>query len=116
MCVFLYCVCLLTNRCRDTGIAGRRLLILTEVQAVLTLWHVAQHEGCTLAASLYLVGGSSLCSSSRNIKQRTYEGNLTVSVNKRGHLQIINDVEFETYIAGVVQSEIYGTDPDIFRV
>ena len=57
-----------------------------------------------------------LCLNPRNIKQRTYEGNLTVSVNKRGHLQIINDVEFETYIAGVVQSEIYGTDPDIFRV
>ena len=57
-----------------------------------------------------------LCLNPRNIKQRTYEGNLSVNVNKRGHLQIINDVEFETYIAGVVQSEIYGTDPDIFRV
>ena len=57
-----------------------------------------------------------LCLNPRNIKQRTYEGNLNVTVNKRGHLQIINDVEFETYIAGVVQSEIYGTDPDIFRV
>ena len=57
-----------------------------------------------------------LCLNPRNIKQRTYEGNLSVSVNKRGRLQIINDVEFETYIAGVVQSEIYGTDPDIFRV
>ena len=45
-----------------------------------------------------------LCLNPRNIKQRTYEGNLSVSVNKRGHLQIINDVEFETYIAGVVQS------------
>lgn len=57
-----------------------------------------------------------LCLNPRNIKQRTYEGNLTASVNKNGKLLLINDVEFETYIAGVVQSEIYGTDPDIFRV
>ena len=33
-----------------------------------------------------------------------------------GKLQIINDVEFETYIAGVVQSEIYGQQSDIFRI
>ena len=29
---------------------------------------------------------------------------------------LINEVEFETYIAGVVQSEIYGDKSDIFRV
>lgn len=57
-----------------------------------------------------------LCLNPRNIKQRTYEGNLIVTVNKSGKLQLINDVEFETYLAGVVQSEIYGTDPEIFRV
>lgn len=57
-----------------------------------------------------------LCLNPRRIKQRTYEGNLLVSVNKSGKLLLINDVEFETYIAGVVQSEIYGSDPDIFRV
>ncbi len=57
-----------------------------------------------------------LCLNPRQLKQRTYEGNLSVSVNKNGKLLLINDVEFETYIAGVVQSEIYGTQPDIFRV
>lgn len=49
-------------------------------------------------------------------KQRTYEGHLEVTPLKDGKLQIINDVEFETYIAGVVQSEIYGTQSDIFRI
>lgn len=57
-----------------------------------------------------------LCLNPRNLKQRTYEGNLIVTVNKNGKLLLINDVEFETYIAGVVQSEIYGTETDIFRV
>ncbi|MBO4599434.1 MAG: SpoIID/LytB domain-containing protein, partial [Bacteroidales bacterium] len=57
-----------------------------------------------------------LCLNPRKIKHRTYEGNLLVSVNKNGKLLLINDVEFETYIAGVVQSEIYGDNPDIFRV
>lgn len=57
-----------------------------------------------------------LCLNPRNAKQRTYEGNLVVSVGMDGKLFIINDVEFETYIAGVVQSEIYGTQSDIFRV
>lgn len=57
-----------------------------------------------------------LCLNPRKIKHRTYEGNLEVSVNKNGKLQLINDVEFETYIAGVVQSEIYGSNVDIFRV
>lgn len=57
-----------------------------------------------------------LCLNPRNIKHRTYEGNLSIKVDKNGKLLIINDVEFETYIAGVVQSEIYGDKPDIFRV
>ena len=57
-----------------------------------------------------------LCLNPRNIKHRTYEGDLHVKVNKNGKLLLINDVEFETYIAGVVQSEIYGDNPDIFRV
>ena len=47
-----------------------------------------------------------LCLNPRNIKQRTYEGNLVVTVGKNGKLQLINDVEFETYRAGVVQSEV----------
>lgn len=57
-----------------------------------------------------------LCLNPRNIKNRTYEGDLIVSVGKNGKLHLINDVEFETYLAGVVQSEIYGTESDIFRV
>lgn len=57
-----------------------------------------------------------LCLNPRNIKQRTYEGDLIVSTDKNNKLFIINDVEFETYIAGVVQSEIYGDQADIFRV
>ena len=57
-----------------------------------------------------------LCLNPRNIKHRTYEGDLIVKVNKNSKLLLINDVEFETYIAGVVQSEIYGDNPDIFRV
>ena len=57
-----------------------------------------------------------LCLNPEGYKQRTYEGNLEVTVAPDGRLRIINDVEFETYIAGVVQSEIYGTNPDIFRI
>ncbi|MCR5444849.1 MAG: SpoIID/LytB domain-containing protein [Bacteroidales bacterium] len=57
-----------------------------------------------------------LCINPEGCKQRTYEGNLEVSLLKNGTLQLINDVEFETYIAGVVQSEIYGTQSDIFRI
>ena len=57
-----------------------------------------------------------LCLNPEKCKQRTYEGNLEVKPTKDGKLIIINDVEFETYIAGVVQSEIYGTQSDIFRI
>ena len=57
-----------------------------------------------------------LCINPAGCKQRTYEGNLEVSLLKGGSLQLINDVEFETYIAGVVQSEIYGTQTDIYRI
>lgn len=57
-----------------------------------------------------------LCLNPEGNKQRTYEGDLEVSLLKNGTLQIINNVEFETYIAGVVQSEIYGKKSDIFRI
>ena len=53
-----------------------------------------------------------LCLNPANCKQRTYEGNLEISTLKNGNLLILNDVEFETYIAGVVQSEIYGNQTD----
>lgn len=57
-----------------------------------------------------------LCLNPANIKQRTYEGNLVVKPFVGGGLLLIGDVEFETYIAGVVQSEIYGQQTDIFRI
>lgn len=57
-----------------------------------------------------------LCINPEGSKQRTYEGDLEVSLLKSGSLQLINNVEFETYIAGVVQSEIYGKRTDIFRI
>lgn len=57
-----------------------------------------------------------LCLNPTNCNQRTYEGNLEISVSQDNTLQLVNDVEFETYLAGVVQSEIYGTHSDIFRI
>lgn len=57
-----------------------------------------------------------LCLNPRNVKQRTYEGDLIISTINSTALKLINDVDFETYLAGVSQSEIYGKDPEIFRV
>ena len=57
-----------------------------------------------------------LCLNPRNVKQRTYEGDLIVTCINSTALKIINEVDFETYLAGVVQSEIYGTQSDIFRI
>ena len=57
-----------------------------------------------------------LCLNPEGNKQRTYEGDLEVSALSDGSLLIVNDVEFETYIAGVTQSEIYGHHSDIFRI
>ena len=57
-----------------------------------------------------------LCLNPSNNKQRTYEGDLEVSLLKSGSLLLVNHVEFETYLAGVVQSEIYGKKTDIFRI
>jgi len=57
-----------------------------------------------------------LCLNPRNVTQRTYEGNLIITAINATALQLINDVDFETYLAGVAQSEIYGKDPEIFRV
>lgn len=57
-----------------------------------------------------------LCINPRGVSQRSYEGNLEVTPAKSKGLQLINDVEFETYLAGVAQSETYGELSDIFRV
>ncbi|MBR6843761.1 MAG: SpoIID/LytB domain-containing protein [Bacteroidales bacterium] len=57
-----------------------------------------------------------LCLNPENCKQRTYEGDLDISVARSGSMLMVGDVEFETYIAGVVQSEIYGSRSDIFRI
>ena len=57
-----------------------------------------------------------LCINPEGCKQRTYEGNLDLSLLKGDKMLLVNDVEFETYLAGVVQSEIYGTQTDIFRI
>ncbi len=57
-----------------------------------------------------------LCINPEGCKQRTYEGNLEVKMQPSGNLLLVADVEFETYIAGVVQSEIYGQQSDIFRI
>lgn len=57
-----------------------------------------------------------LCLNPKGVKQRTYEGNLIISAYDARNLRIINDVDFETYLAGVVQSEIYGQQSDIFRI
>ena len=57
-----------------------------------------------------------LCLNPANSKQRTYEGDLLLSTISPTALKVVNEVEFETYIAGVTQSEIYGQLPDIFRV
>ncbi len=57
-----------------------------------------------------------LCLNPKNSKQRTYEGDLRITAINSTALRIVNDVEFETYIAGVAQSEIYGQLSDIFRV
>jgi stage II sporulation protein D len=57
-----------------------------------------------------------MCLNPKDSKQRTYEGDLIITAINATALRIINDVEFETYVAGVTQSEIYGQLPDIFRV
>ena len=57
-----------------------------------------------------------LCLNPEGCKQRTYEGDLEVTPMAGNKLLLVGDVEFETYIAGVVQSEIYGQQSDIFRI
>ena len=69
--------------------------------------------------SLVSVDSASLfCINPTGKKQRTYEGDLYIKVLKNNSLEFVTDVDFETYIAGVVQSEIYGKpdQTDIFRV
>lgn len=54
--------------------------------------------------------------SPKGCKQRSYEDNLIVTALGSKYLQLVNHVEFESYVAGVAQSEIYGKHSDIFRV
>lgn len=54
--------------------------------------------------------------SPKGCKQRSYEDDLIVTARGSKYLQLVNHVEFESYIAGVAQSEIYGKHADIFRV
>ncbi|MBQ6727291.1 MAG: SpoIID/LytB domain-containing protein, partial [Bacteroidales bacterium] len=69
--------------------------------------------------SITAVDSSNLfCINPTGKKQRTYEGDVCVKVLKNNQLEFVSEVDFETYIAGVVQSEIYGKpdQTDIFRV
>ncbi|MBQ9474418.1 MAG: SpoIID/LytB domain-containing protein [Bacteroidales bacterium] len=59
---------------------------------------------------------SIMCIDPAAVQQRTYEGNIHVSCLSAKSLLLVNSVDFETYIAGVVQSEIYGDNTDIFRI
>ena len=54
--------------------------------------------------------------SPKGYKQRSYEDDLHITALNNKYLQLINNVEFEKYVAGVAQSEIYGKHSDIFRV
>lgn len=88
----------------------------------------AATKGVTISVNGYLYGtfetailratdtACILCLNPKGVKQRTYEGDLLISAFDKNNLKIINDVDFETYLAGVVQSEIYGKQSDIFRV
>lgn len=95
---------------------GRSVLVRTEGGRL----HVSVNEDdYGLHSSLRLEATDTaciLCLNPEGYKQRTYEGNLEVSLAADHRMQLVNDVEFETYIAGVVQSEIYGSHTDIFRI
>lgn len=69
-------------------------------------------QACIMATDTACI----MCLNPTGVKQRTYEGDLLVSAYDKFNLRIINSVEFETYLAGVVQSEIYGQQSDIFRI
>lgn len=43
-----------------------------------------------------------------DVKERIYDDGITVS-SEKGYLKIINNVDIEHYVAGVVQSEIFGS-------
>ena len=52
----------------------------------------------------------------KGAKQRSYKDDMHVSTQSNKFLKMVNHVEFESYVAGVAQSEIYGKEVDIFRV
>ena len=95
---------------------GRSVLVRAEGKML----HVSVNDddyGCFSSIRLEATDTACiLCINPEGCKQRTYEGNLDVKMQPSGNLLLISDVEFETYIAGVVQSEIYGQQSDIFRI
>ena len=95
---------------------GRSVLVRTEGRKL----HVSVNDDdYGLFDSIHLEATDTaciLCLNPANCKQRTYEGNLVVKALPGGSMLLVGDVEFETYIAGVVQSEIYGSASDIFRI
>ncbi len=46
------------------------------------------------------------------VPERRYDDNLLVS-NEKGHLKLINNIEIESYIAGVVQAETWGATKNV---
>lgn len=46
------------------------------------------------------------------VPERRYDDNLIVS-NEKGHLKLINNIEIESYIAGVVQAETWGATKNV---
>ena len=105
-----------TNLLEDMIGEGRSVLIRTEGNNL----HVSVNDddyGSFTSLRLEATDTACiLCINPQGCKQRTYEGNLDITLLKSGKMLLVNDVEFETYIAGVVQSEIYGTQTDIFRI
>ncbi len=114
--------------CRPTKNATQDSLLEPNVGIELSVILQADPRGVRVAVNDYEYGvfpevvlhaedtACILCLNPKNAKQRTYEGDLRVTAINSTALRIVNDVEFETYIAGVAQSEIYGQLPDIFRV
>lgn len=51
--------------------------------------------------------------SDTNITERRYDDNLIVGIESKNNLKLINNIETESYIAGVVQSETWGATKNV---